>query len=90
VEKSWFYGGHEEVKQRLQAEVDGGQGSEFPRGSHPVVSDVFPNAYIVFLFDETVVVFFVGTAAGKVDMLVMIPFSDGFVDEFGAVIAMIF
>jgi hypothetical protein len=52
--------------------------------------DVFPNACIVFLFDETGVVFFMGTAAGKVDMLILTPFGDGFVAEFGTVIAVIF
>ena len=68
-----FLGRHEEVKQRYQRRIHGGQERLFLNATEAAVAEVFPDDRSVFLFDETVVIFLVVTAAGEGDIFLFAP-----------------
>ncbi|MDR0707580.1 MAG: hypothetical protein LBF60_06870, partial [Treponema sp.] len=55
-----FDGGQEIIQEGAQGTVEGGQDLEFRGGVETGVADIVPDAFQVFLFDETVIVFLVG------------------------------
>jgi hypothetical protein len=59
----------------------------FRGGVETAVAHIVPDTFEVFLPDETVVVFLVGSAAGKRDVAGIAPGQEGPVDKLGAVIA---
>jgi hypothetical protein len=75
-----FDGGQEIIQEGIQGAVDGGQGLEFRGGVEAAVADILPDAFEIFLFDETVIVFLIGACPGEGD-------AAGMIDKLRAVIA---
>jgi len=82
-----FDGGHKEIHQGAQGTIYGGQSVAFGRGGEAVITHEVSDAGVVFLFDETVVVFTVRPRARELDMFVVAPFEHGGIDKLGAVVA---
>jgi len=80
-------GGHEEIEQGNQRLIDSSEDGLFLDALEAVISNIFTNNGAIFLFDETVVVFFMVPASGKRDAVVFTPGFCVVVDEFRAIIA---
>jgi hypothetical protein len=68
------------IQEGAPGTVDAGEGLMFCEGIEAAVADILPNAFKVFLFDETVIVFLVGPGSGKGDMMGIAPGQEGPVD----------
>jgi len=78
---------HEVIEQGAERPVDGGQRVPLCGGGEAAVADKVSDAGVVFLFDETVVVFAVGAGTGELDMFLGTPFLERLVDKLRAVVA---
>jgi hypothetical protein len=80
-------GGHEEVKEGDQGDIDGGEEGLFLKAREAVVTGIFADDGAIFLFDETVVVFLMVAAAGKGERFIFAPDFGSVIYKFGAVVA---
>jgi hypothetical protein len=78
---SQFHGGQEIVQEGAQGLIDGGEGLVFGGGVEAGVADIIADAGGVFLFDEAVVVFFIGAGSGEGDAGGVAPGQEGMVDK---------
>jgi hypothetical protein len=79
-------GGHEEVEERNQGRIHGGQEGLFLEACEPVITDIFTDDGAVFLFDEAVVIVLVIAAASEGEALLFAPDFGGVVDKLAAVV----
>jgi hypothetical protein len=75
------------IQEGTPGAVDSGEGLVLGGGVEAVVADILPDAGEIFLFDEAVVVFLVGSATGKGDVMGIASGQEGTVDKFRAVVA---
>jgi hypothetical protein len=59
----------------------------FRSGVERIITDIFTDPGVVFLFDETVVILVIGSAAGKLDGVTFTPIPQPFVDKLSVIVA---